>query len=870
MTIRRIKWLSVGLILAISSTAMLGCSRIDSGYVQEVRVGSGRAYTILGDLPVKHRGRVKPLNSVAIEEVKLIHGRSTIKLSDPERKTMSHWEPVAALVDWSARPEFWDDQDFILVEYPPLNRLLLQAWIRAQIQSLAGKETPAIRRSLQTLGARPELTEVDLLTAARQVGDAGTTANSLRALAVKLCEDRKWLSPRVLENTRFQVEGHSLTLPQWVGEILDKKDRVSSDGMAVGLKLTPMEKKATEVGERFFHYKAIREHDGPAIKPLDLLVVPRPSNEFYFKYSTEIFEKGMKSNQSLSPLENNVANTLVEYLEGLQSKDWALPGEDAVFDQKFAVWLSQSSPWIPLGVILESDESELSGAGLPSAQVLALRNRYRNLEAAERAEPGSVPEAIAVAVVAAARDLGTGLGKYPESATIARETHLNRFAPFSKAPLAHGFGFVLLLLSLGVTASRPTAAWKLGSASYGLGMAALVTAIALELYGFLVRFHISGWGPVTTIYETVFWVALATSVLGLAVELLWRQEYAALAASGIAFLATFLAENVPLLDPNIRAVLPVLQMNRWLAAHVLTIVSSYAAFALALGLGLLAMGHYLTVTYRRSPAYSELAWPLLLGVPFYVLGHIGMNPPYQLLSLSVLRSHLFHYVSLSLASVGGVLMIVGSFSLAGELANRSPRRACVLGVILTVVGSTGLIAGTMEAVHGPLASAFTWYNEWLVGLVGVAVTVMSFLAVRAKQDLALIESLANFIYRAMQIGVVFLTVGTITGGVWAHSAWGAYWHWDPKEVWALITLLVYLVPLHGRFSGWMSTFGLVAASIACFMAVLMSWYGVNFVFRVGLHNYGFTEGGDGNVVMACMLALLAVGGAARWRRSRSQ
>jgi ABC-type transport system involved in cytochrome c biogenesis permease subunit len=869
-TMRRIKWLSFGLDLAIVSAAVLASPRVGSGHDYDVRVGSGHAYAILGDLPVKHRDRVKPLTSMAIEEVKLIYGRSTIKLLGPDGKTTSSWEPVAALLDWSARPEFWDNQDFILVEYLPLKRLLLGASIRAQVRSLAGKETPAVRRSLQALAAQPELTEADLRTAAHQAGEASTTGKSLNALAAKVGEDHKWLSPRVLENTQLQHEGHTLTFPQWVGEILDKKDRARSGGMGAAPKLTPIEEKATEVGERFFHYQAISEHNSPAIRPLDLLVVPRPFNEIYYKYSTEIFEKGMKPNQTLSPLEANVVNTLVEYLQGLQSKDWALPGEDAVFDQKFSVWLGGSSPWIPLGLILESDESELSRAGLPFEQVVALRKSYRDLEDAERAAPGNAPEAIAVAVIAAARELGTSLANYPESATMARESHLNRFAPFSKAPMAHGFGLVLLLLSLGITANLRTAAGKLGAALYCLGMAGLMAGIALELYGFLLRFRISRWGPVTNMYETVIWVALATSVLGLALELLWRKKYSALAASGIALLATVLAENVSLLDPNIRAVLPVLRINRWLAGHVLTIVSSYAAFALALGLGLLAVGHYLTATYRRSPSYRELAWPLLPGIPLYVLGRLGIDPSYRLLPLPVLDSQLLYYVSSGLAAMGGVLTIVGGFSLLGELANRSPRRACVLGVILAAVGSTGLIAGTTGAVQGPLASALTSYDAWLVGLVGGALTVMSLLGVQAREAFARIEPLANFIYCAMQVGVLLLAAGTTLGGAWAHYTWGRFWGWDPKEVWALITLLVYLVPLHGRFAGWMNTFGLVAASVVCFMAVLMSWYGVNFVLRVGLHNYGFTEGGGRRIVMACTLALLAVVGAAAWRRSRSQ
>ena len=257
------------------------------------------------------------------------------------------------------------------------------------------------------------------------------------------------------------------------------------------------------------------------------------------------------------------------------------------------------------------------------------------------------------------------------------------------------------------------------------------------------RFRVLGRVPVTNMYETVIWVALATSVLGLALELLWRKKYSALAASGIALLATVLAENVSLLDPNIRAVLPVSRMNRWLAGHVLTIVSSYAAFALALGLGLLAVGHYLTATYRRSPSYRELAWPLLPGIPLYVLGRLGIDPSYRLLPLPVLDPQLLYYVSSGLAAMGGVLTIVGGFSLLGELANRSPRRACVLGVILAAVGSTGLIAGTTGAVPGPLASALTSYDAWLVDLVGGALTVMSLLGAQAREALARIEPLAR-------------------------------------------------------------------------------------------------------------------------------
>ena len=137
----------------------------------------------------------------------------------------------------------------------------------------------------------------------------------------------------------------------------------------------------------------------------------------------------------------------------------------------------------------------------------------------------------------------------------------------------------------------------------------------------------------------------------------------------------------------------------------------------------------------------------------------------------------------------------------------------------------------------------------------------------AMQETALtIKPLSNFIYRAMQVGVLLIAAGTILGGVWADYSWGRFWGWDPKEVWALITLLVYLIPLHGRFAGWVNTFGLVVASIVCFLSVIMAWYGVNFVLGVGLHSYGFVEGGSQGVMSMIIAGVLAIPVAGWWRR----
>ena len=112
-------------------------------------------------------------------------------------------------------------------------------------------------------------------------------------------------------------------------------------------------------------------------------------------------------------------------------------------------------------------------------------------------------------------------------------------------------------------------------------MAALLAGIALEIYGFYFRVRITGWAPVTNMYETVIWVALVAAVLSVIFEMIYRQTYAALAGSAVALLGTITAANVPLLDPSINALQPVLRSNFWLTIHVLTEVSSYAAFGLA-------------------------------------------------------------------------------------------------------------------------------------------------------------------------------------------------------------------------------------------------------------------------------------------------
>ncbi|KAF0156337.1 MAG: heme export protein apocytochrome heme-lyase [Syntrophaceae bacterium] len=93
----------------------------------------------------------------------------------------------------------------------------------------------------------------------------------------------------------------------------------------------------------------------------------------------------------------------------------------------------------------------------------------------------------------------------------------------------------------------------------------------------------------------------------------------------------------------------------------------------------------------------------------------------------------------------------------------------------------------------------------------------------------------ELMYSCAALGFIFLTLGIVTGSVWAHYAWGAYWQWDPKETWSLITWLVYAMMLHTRLvRGWRGK-RMAIMAIVGFACVLFTYLGVNFL--PSLHSY---------------------------------
>lgn len=139
-----------------------------------------------------------------------------------------------------------------------------------------------------------------------------------------------------------------------------------------------------------------------------------------------------------------------------------------------------------------------------------------------------------------------------------------------------------------------------------------------------------------------------------------------------------------------------------------------------------------------------------------------------------------------------------------------------------------------------------------------------------KNDKDYYRNLTRMIYGVLCFGLVFSTVGTILGGIWANYSWGRFWGWDPKENGALMICLWSLVILHAKMGRYIKDLGISQGSVVLAMIVAFSWWGVN-QLGVGLHSYGFTSGIMNALVVYWAFELLTIAaGAWVWLREKDE
>ncbi|VTS06473.1 cytochrome c biogenesis protein [Tuwongella immobilis] len=229
-----------------------------------------------------------------------------------------------------------------------------------------------------------------------------------------------------------------------------------------------------------------------------------------------------------------------------------------------------------------------------------------------------------------------------------------------------------------------------------------------------------------------------------------------------------------------------------------------------------------------------------------ISGRAPVSNMYETVIFVAFMSALFAMI-LELVYRKGVIAIAGSLvaTIALVLADQTPLTLDpkISPLVPVLRSNFWLIIHVLTIVASYAGGTLAW------GLANVSLMLLVF----GKPEKDTLKTLSTFIYRAMQIAVLLLAAGTFLGGWWAAYSWGRFWGWDPKETWALISLICYVIPLHARYIGWVKDFGLAISAVICYAAILMCWYGVNFVLGAGLHSYGFGGGGPYAVLFAGLL-----------------
>ncbi|MCR5520100.1 MAG: cytochrome c biogenesis protein CcsA [Bacteroidales bacterium] len=214
-------------------------------------------------------------------------------------------------------------------------------------------------------------------------------------------------------------------------------------------------------------------------------------------------------------------------------------------------------------------------------------------------------------------------------------------------------------------------------------------------------------------------------------------------------------------------------------------------------------------------AYLTLA----IGLRWYISGHGPFNGSYNIMMLMAWMACIAHLcLSKKMPLTGPLTLLLAGFTmLMASLASTNPKITPLMPVLQSPLLSIHVLS---------MMLSYTFFG--LAALNGIMGLLMPKTASGKLKDISMV-----ILYPA----VFLLTFGTFLGAVWANISWGSYWAWDPKETWALITLMVYAMALHGNSLRFMQKPKVFHAyCIFAFLCVLITYFGVNLILG-GMHSY---------------------------------
>lgn len=374
----------------------------------------------------------------------------------------------------------------------------------------------------------------------------------------------------------------------------------------------------------------------------------------------------------------------------------------------------------------------------------------------------------------------------------------------------------------------------------------------LSLAGLLLaRWVTSGHFPLSNLYESLLFLSWGFTAFHLIMGVTSRSDFFGIVTSPIALLTdAFASFSLPKEMQKTTALVPALQSN-WLMMHVTVMMISYVALISG---SLLALA-FLVVNYYDKKALENVP----LSSPDWEGGSSieeGDSETFSSTSLQpqfvmVKGENCFMKQVLPRASESDALESDSCMPNQERLAvvAEKTRTNSVLPVIRMSFKSTSSSTPTygdlvaeksMDQMRHLVAIGQDGFTERVAidpppnSLANQPWSVAS----TAFSPFA--QTLDNLSYRTLGLGFPLLTIGILSGAVWANEAWGSYWSWDPKETWALITWLVFAIYLHTRLNkGWRGNKPALIA-VAGFFVVWICYLGVN-LLGTGLHSYGWFQ-----------------------------
>lgn len=326
----------------------------------------------------------------------------------------------------------------------------------------------------------------------------------------------------------------------------------------------------------------------------------------------------------------------------------------------------------------------------------------------------------------------------------------------------------------------------------------------------LIRWIEENYFPLSNLYESLIFLSWGISTIHLFIEFQTKSRLIGCIVSPILFfIAGFSSLTLPTDMQKALPLVPSLQSN-WLMMHVTMMMISYATLIVG---SLLSLLYLAFLTFDSSANKSSLP------------GTSERNEQEsESLSTSTSEGSTPNLVYLQTKST--------NVPLKGDT-----HRPAMTNLNLMVDGSVypdGLPSEVQGKQKDLVALPKEVHQEQLISEGSAQNTKKIFSS--SKQ--ALLQTVDLWSYRIIGLGFPFLTIGIISGAVWANEAWGSYWSWDPKETWALITWLVFAIYLHSRLiKGWQGKKAAILGSCG-FFVIWICYLGVNFLGK-GLHSYGW-------------------------------